>query len=250
MVFCFVFLCYIVRMEKLNLNDPKIINIVIGVIAAVLIVGGFFYYKSIKNPDIEEKTTGLPESTENNGAAGGEEALEPSSSGANDPQIRIVAPPEKAKFDTAMSNGNKAFLSGNYSQAIVYYSEALTYNKTDVVHARLFAAYSAQNDTIKAQTAIDTAISLNPKYTDYWNYKLIFMDQKTDASYSDLKKIYTEALSKVDSKNKVNLVTHFAEIAESNGQKSEAISLWEYAKNLYPANTALYQAEIDRLRAL
>ena len=45
-------------------------------------------------------------------------------------------------------------------------------------------------------------------------------------------------------------MTQFAGIAENNWQTSEAISVWEYAKHLYPQNNAIYQAEIDRLRAM
>jgi hypothetical protein len=86
-----------------------------------------------------------------------------------------------------------------------------------------------------------------PGSTDYWSWKIELLDQKTNTSYEDLKLIYEEGLSKVDQKTKVNLVTRFAMVAEINDEKADAISFWEYAKTLFPANNKIYQSEIDRL---
>jgi hypothetical protein len=52
----------------------------------------------------------------------------------------------------------------------------------------------------------------------------------------------------VNSQTKVNLVTQFARIAESNGERKEAIDLWTYAKTVYPENSSVYQQEIDRIK--
>ena len=43
-------------------------------------------------------------------------------------------------------------------------------------------------------------------------------------------------------------LTHFANMAESNGEKSEAIALWKYAQELNPEKKSIYQAEIERLK--
>ncbi len=226
---------------------------VILVAALVLIVGGVYYAKKMqKETGSTQEEVQTPSSDEsaaqndNSSELAGEEAASLSAE-PTPPQVDLAV---SAKFNAALKNGSDAFVAGNYSKAIAYYKEALSYRKFDVVYARLFAAYSAQNDTTNALASIDAAISLNPGYTEYWNTKIGFLDEKTSASYADLKKVYTEGLAKVSSKTKINLVTFFAQLSERSGEISSAISLWEYAKNLYPANASIYQKEIERLKAL
>jgi hypothetical protein len=47
-----------------------------------------------------------------------------------------------------------------------------------------------------------------------------------------------------------SLITNFARIAENNGDKSEAVVIWNKAIEVYPQNKTIYQAEIDRLNKL
>ena len=147
-----------------------------------------------------------------------------------------------------MTNARTAFGKGEYPKAIGYYDEAVLYSKVDTVYSGLFTVYGAQGEWEKARASLDSAIALNPLYTEYWKWKLTVLDGKTASSFQDLQKVYEEGLLKGDKRTRVNLVTHFASIAEGNAQKSEAIALWEYAKQLYPQNGVIYQAEIDRLR--
>jgi tetratricopeptide (TPR) repeat protein len=149
------------------------------------------------------------------------------------------------RFNEALQKARTAFIKQDYRTAISKYNLALTYKNSDIGYAGLFATYGAQNDWIKAQSAIDNAIKINPSYTDYWNSKLDMLDEKMGYSFTSLKEVYDEALSKVDSRTKINLVTHFARIAENNNEKEEAIKLWQYAIKLNPNNTDIYQAEID-----
>jgi tetratricopeptide (TPR) repeat protein len=151
------------------------------------------------------------------------------------------------QYNRAIKNGSMLFGKGEYEKAIIAYDEALKYGKKDTAYSGLFMTYSAQNNIEKARVALDNAISINPSYTDYWVWKLQLLDEKTDVSFVDLKKIYQDGLSKVDIRTKINLVTNFARMAENNYQKDEAISLWEYAEQLYPNNKDVYQTEIDRL---
>jgi hypothetical protein len=44
------------------------------------------------------------------------------------------------------------------------------------------------------------------------------------------------------------LITNFARIAENNGEKAEAILIWNKAIETLPQNQSIYQAEIDRLK--
>lgn len=132
-------------------------------------------------------------------------------------------------------------------KSLSYYSEALGLQKRDVVYTGMYTVYLAQENWMKALEMLNKAIELAPVYPDYWSWKIELLDQKTNTSYEDLKLIYEEGLSKVDQKTKVNLVTRFAMVAEINDEKADAISFWEYAKTLFPANNKIYQSEIDRL---
>ena len=157
----------------------------------------------------------------------------------------------KDSYNFAMDNARNAFNKGEYDRAVFYYNEALPYSSDkdrDTIYSGLFIVYSTQNNIDKAITALDTAISLNPLFTEYWKSKLSFLDEKTSVSFLDLKKIYEEGLEKTDPSTKINLVTYFATIAENNKENEKAIELWEYAIELYPQNTEIYQAEIDSLK--
>lgn len=225
--------------------QQKINYLITGFIVLLLVILGIFYYQKNK------KATLVPNNVPNS-------PLEESPKGEVDNNTSTPAqtPPLKrgttaeinVKFNTAMANARTAFINKDYPQAIVYYNQALSYNKVDTVYAGLFTAYGAQGDWVKAQSAIDSAIKLKPTFTDYWVSKLTVLDEKTPASYQDLKNVYNEGLLKVNPETKIDLITYFATAAEKNGQISDAISLWTYAKTLYPQNSSIYQAEIDRLQ--
>ncbi|OGI84398.1 hypothetical protein A3A92_02255 [Candidatus Nomurabacteria bacterium RIFCSPLOWO2_01_FULL_37_49] len=228
-------------------------SLIISIIVIVLIVGGIFYYQKNKrvvapaeneNPNtstLEENLIPTPEPE-------AEELLQKKVNEANAQELKAQASVKKAQWNNAMNNARTAFGRGEYDKALVFYNEALSYEKTDTVYSGLFVVFSAQNNIDQARVAIDAAIKLNPLFTQYWKDKLSLLNDKTNVSYQDLKNVYSEGLLKVDPKTKIDLVTYFAGVAERNGQKVDAISLWEYAKNLYPQNSIIYQGEIDRLQ--
>jgi tetratricopeptide (TPR) repeat protein len=166
--------------------------------------------------------------------------------------VKEVEPTDKTKFSSLLADGLKEFNNKNYDEALKYYTKALDYSgqELDIAYMRMYSVYNMQNNIEKARLMLDKAIAKNPSYTDYWTTKLVFLDEKTQVSFADLKKIYDEALTKVDSRTKINLVTSFARIAENNKENAVAISVWEKAKEVYPANKDIYQKEIDRLKAL
>ena len=157
-----------------------------------------------------------------------------------------------------MDNARTSFRNKAYLQSIVYYKQALTLQNTDTPYSGLFIVYGAQGDWVNAQKVLDSAIKINPLFVDYWISKLTVLDEKTSATYQELKNVYNEGLSKVDPKTKINLVTYFARlaearakragIAENNGQITDAITAWTYAKQLFPENSSIYQGEIERLQ--
>lgn len=151
------------------------------------------------------------------------------------------------KFNKAIIDGDKSFLSKDYQQSIIYYNKALSYVNSQIAYMRLFNTYNVIGDTNKAIEVIDKAIALKPMLAEYWNTKIQYLDEKTTMSFAELKAVYTQGLSKVDSKTKINLVIAFARIAENNKENQEAIAQWQKAIQLNPNLKATYQAEIDSL---
>ncbi len=232
-----------------NINDKnQIKNILIAVVLIALIAGVMFYSKRKAG---EEVIVGDEvETPADNDVLEGDTdtTVAPPTEDIKAQQAIVEA--NKVKFNTALTNSSNALNARDYDKAISYLKEALKYRETDLVYVRLFTAYGAKGDVVNAQASIDKAIKINPSFTDYWVSKLEYLDQKTSTSYADLKKIYEEGLTKVDARMKVNLVTSFTVIAENNKDIPFAISLWEKAKELFPENKAIYETEINRLKAL
>jgi len=233
-----------------NMNKKYINLAIIGLMILILVIAGLMDYRKgidedINNIDLENIDDAIKNENEENVVS--EEVPNENTNPETTATPKPVVNPNTVKFNTALSNGSTAFNAKEYDKAITYFDEALTYNKSDVVYVRLFSAYSAKGNWTKALEMIDQAISVKPSYTDYWIYKLVVMDEKTNATFSELKNIYVDGLTKVDPKTKINLMTNFARIAENNGDKSEAISIWTKAQTVYPENKTVYQAEINRL---
>lgn len=218
--------------------------IIIAVIIALIVFGIYFKGRKANDTDVvnEEIDTEIPVIDEEDVVIKDDKALSPKV----DSTVKIVDE-NKAKFDLALSNGSKAFLDGSYVQALAFYNEALSYRDSDVVYVRLSTVYGMQGEWVKALESINKAINLNPSYTDYWNTKILIMDQRTNASYAELEAVYKDGLIKVDSRTKINLITNFAQVTEAQGLITQAIDLWKTAQKEFPANNAIYQAEIDRL---
>ena len=227
-------------------------NIFIASAFAILIVGGIFYFKKRGEPALpEEIETAVEENkvSKDDTELTKEEILQNEVNKANAEELKAQEAVKKIKWETAMKSATSAFGKGDYDRAIAFYNEALSYYKDrDEPYSGLFSVYNVQNNVDQARVAIEAAIRLNPLFTEHWKSKLILLDEKTNVSFADLKKVYEEGILKVDPVTKGNLVVYFASMAGRNGEKAEAVSLWEYAKELYPDNSAIYQAEIDRLQ--
>lgn len=230
--------------------QKKINYLIGGVVGLLVVILGVYYYQNNKKVALAPNNT--ENTVQNNNNAVPENPIDESGTVLTpEPETTVPSLSSaeiEAKFNTAMTNARTAFRNKDYPQSIVYYQQALSYKKEDTVYSGIFTTYSAQGEWGKAITALDSAMKLNPQFTDYYIWKIGVLNEQTSANYQDLKKIYTEGLSKVDPKTKINLITYFATVAENVGQKNEAISLWTYAKNLFPENSSIYQAEIDRLK--
>lgn len=226
------------------MTKEQIRNLAMGIIALAIIVGGIFYYQKHKSPITPDINT-IEETTENTDQ---EKVSNPNTTEDSSQESENIEE-NKTKFNTAMKNAVTAFNKGDYDSAIKYYKEALSYQDVDTAYSGLFNVYGAQGDWVSAQKALDSAIKLNPQFVDYLESKLTVADEKTEATFQDLKKIYEDGLAKVDPKTKINLVTFFARMAENNNENTEAASLWGYAIEMYPTNKTIYQQEIDRIKS-
>ncbi len=214
-------------------------------LAAILVIFSIAYYlRTNKTENALEESATLESQNE---------VLEPENeSQTKSPErpVSDISVKSNPEFDTMLEKGNKAFYAKDYTGAIKYYNDALKIQDADFIYARLHSVYSVQGNTVEAINAINKAISKNQLWTEHWVTKLVYMDEKTKTSFDELKKIYVDGLTKVDSRTKPNLVTTFARIAEKGGMKDEAIAAWQKAIELYPTNKAIYQAEIDRINSI
>lgn len=231
------------------MNKKEIFKSILIIVGLGIVIGGLIVYKKQINKDIEDIDLGNTEELLDNDIT--EEDKEEVK--ADDKYLTNITNPTidtDTKFSESLALGSTAMNSKDYMKALEYFNKALTYKNSDLVYARIFSVYSAKGEWASALTTIDKAISLNPSYTDYWNSKLVLLDDKMTTSFEGLKAVYEQGLTKVDNRTKVNLITSFARIAENNQKIDESIKAFTYAKEIYPENASIYQTEIDRLKTL
>lgn len=222
------------------MKKVEIKKIIIGFVILALVAGGVYFYKSYTKSNLSSETNSVEQASSGENVLGGDIA-----ENAIKPEIVGV---DKTQFNALLSDGAKAFSEKNYTLALKLYNEALALSPIDTVYIRLFSIYNAQGDLQKAEDMLNKAIAKNSFITDYWTTKLSFLNEKMSASFANLQAVYEDGLTKVDPKTKVNLVTHFARLAENSNEKAEAIALWQKAIEINPSGRAIYQAEIDALK--
>jgi tetratricopeptide (TPR) repeat protein len=221
--------------------NKKTKNIIFVAIVLLVIILAFFFYKNSKKSNVEIIQNDQPV-VDNNKT---ESITTNQDSNVN---ITNLTPINNKEFNTAMDSARSAMLKSDYPLAIKYYNQAISYNKNDSApYAGLYTVYINQKDWQKALNAVDQAIKISPIFGDYWNWKILVMDQGLNKSYAELKSVYDQGYPQVRTQEKVNLVTKFAVVSENRGQKAEAIKLWQKAMELAPERKDTYQAEIDRL---
>lgn len=225
-------------------------NTIISLVAVLAIGGGIYYYKTNLMPaeTVAQGDLLAPDGTISEAIV--DDSNVDSSESIITPTANASDSIDDQRFNNAMKNARTAVASKDYKTAIKQYNLALKYHNADTVYAGLFTVYSAQGQWIDARNALDKAIALAPLNADYWRWKLVLLDEKTDASFEVLASVYDDAIRQVTTGYKVNVITQFARIAESNGRINAAISQWELAMKIVPSNKDMYQAEIDRLNSL
>ncbi len=220
--------------------DKKTRKIIFTVILLFVIVLAFVAYKKTKTTNVEV--------IQNDQTVIGDSQIEPKAPNKDsDLNIRLAQINNK-DFNTAMDSARSAMLKSDYDSAVSYYNKAISYNKNDSApHVGLYTIYLNQKDWQKALDSVNQAIKISPIFGDYWNWKILVMDQGLNKSYAELKAVYNQGYPKVRTEEKVNLVTKFAVVSENRGEKAEAVKLWQKAMELSPEKKSIYQAEIDRL---
>lgn len=222
------------------MNKNKLTNYII--IGAVLIVLIFVIYRNVSKNKINN------ENPEANNQSITEEMADTSDELKDTPNSASVAKSnDKEKFNSLIKLAQQSLIKKDYAKSMDYYNQALVYEKSDIVYSGMFNVYSAQSNWNKALEVLDKAIEFNPGYTDYWAWKIQILDEKTGASFQELNAIYQKGYEASFDRTKLNLITFFANIADRNGEKIEAIGLWNKAITLNPDMKSVYQAEIDRL---
>lgn len=222
--------------------NKKTKNIIFVASVLLVIILAFLFYKNSKKVEPIDNQDGIVTTDEdlvkNEGS---------SNTSITEPQVGIVNSPNK-EFNLAMDMARSAMLKNDYPLAIKYYNQAISYNKNDSApYAGLYTVYINQKEWQKALNAVNQAIKISPMFGDYYNWKILVMDQGLNKNYSELKSVYDQGYPQVRTQEKVNLVTKFAMVSENHGQKAEAIKLWQKAMELAPDRKDTYQAEIDRL---
>lgn len=224
----------------MNTNKKYLKISLLSLIAILVVLAGIFYFMQDKKEEVVEDTDINQEvsgDTPDKGLAGDDVKT-------SDTKIEDV---NKDKFNLAIKKAREASLVKDYAKTIEYYNEALKYKNSDIAYAGLYSVYLTEGNLDQAKNSLDSAIKLNPTYTEYYQWKLDFLNEKMGSSFTSLKEFYSNSLSVVDPRTKINLITYFARIAENKGEKVEALNLWKKALEVYPENKEIYQAEIDRL---
>lgn len=94
---------------------------------------------------------------------------------------------------------------------------------------------------------IDMALRLMPLETNLWRTKIDIQRAIVGpAQLATIEDTYKNALQAT--KNDINMITLYATYLAELGRHEEAITYWQIAQKTYPANFAVYQAEIDLLK--
>lgn len=97
-----------------------------------------------------------------------------------------------------------------------------------------------------AIASLQTALDSSPVNETLW-LQLIDVQKSAGLDSLEINKLYEIALEKA--RQKINLLTRYAQYQESQGNIVKAIELWQEAAKVYPENTSLYNQEITRLTA-
>lgn len=155
--------------------------------------------------------------------------------------------PEVEKYNRLMNLASTQFSLGFYQKARETYEKALQIRPKDSDAWQIYSStLAAQKDYQAALDAVKKAISLDSTESDYWKWQIALEKEFFGADQQRLESLYQQALEKTV--EDVDIVVVYAQFLEEKGDLAAAIKYWEMAILKNPDNTALYQAEIARLK--
>lgn len=137
---------------------------------------------------------------------------------------------------------------GEYGKAKEIIEKAMYLDSKDSNLIQVYSSLLAlMGDKNLALSYINKAIAISGLNPNYWLWKLD-LEKDNGVSVKSLELIYKNALKETG--NDLNIVTTYAQFLEDQKRNNEAIIQWKKAIEIYPANKAIYQAEIDRLQKI
>lgn len=151
-------------------------------------------------------------------------------------------------FNASITKAHEFFLKADYKNALLEYDRALLLQKSEHAYSGKYLTQLALGRYVEAEKTLLLAIEKNSASSDYWIWYMSLLQERLGAPKTKITSVYAKAYSSVVSEKKINIVTHYARILESLGEKDEAIIQWEKAASLYPERKAEYFAEIENLK--
>ena len=123
--------------------------------------------------------------------------------------------------------------------------------KLDPKNPYLMQTYASllanRGDVTGAMIWIDKALAIKFDEPNFWYLKIELATVLSKSNFNNISDVYLRALEATN--NNIDMITSYARFLGQADKGQESITYWQKAIELYPANKATYQAEIDRLKA-
>lgn len=215
-------------------------NNIIGFIVIIIVIGAIFYFTSKKTTDA------LPEQVIDENTS--QEEVKETPTESPDKGASTTDSDQHQAYKDLLNKANDAYLKQDYTTQLSYLQQALKLEQNSNVYRSLYTAHKELKQYEDARAMIKKAVDLSKKYPNHWVEYASFEHLYMKSSFEVVSKIYLDAL--VATQNHLDLLTAYSAYLVEYKKYPEAITYLEKAIIAYPKNTAIYQAEIDRLKSL
>lgn len=223
--------------------------LVIGAVLLVLLGGFFMAYnkrgeisappqENVENTNIQ---SGVGQDNSDGLVTDGSSTTTENSSEAVDEEENTTD-----EYKALIQKGHELYLAGKYSEALVYFNQAVGLQRNDRIYRSLYTSYLALKNYPEAEKAIRNSVKYNTTIPNNWVEYASFENLYMQASFESVSQIYQDALKAT--KENIDVVTAYAAYLTEQKKYEEAITYLEKAKSIYPANSSVYQKEIDYLK--
>jgi tetratricopeptide (TPR) repeat protein len=164
-------------------------------------------------------------------------------------RLLAEAKDDNDKFDALMQQGFYLYGLGKYQESKDKFFGAVDVKPQEyTAFTALYEVQMAMNDNKGAQESISKAISLKKDSADLWKRYIVLEKDRFGADKDKLNGLYIEALR--ETRENIDIITSYAAFLESVDNLQASKEYWQKAVVSYPANKAVYEAEITRLDTL